>query len=209
LKNRDLKHVHEGRIRMLFQLGLARHAELPDLPLVMDFARDERERQILALNFGVNEVGYSFVAPPGVPAEQLTMLRTAFKRMTEDPKFIAEARKQQLDVNYIPPERLQAIFDGLYGTPPELIAEWLRLTQPTAPDEKARLETVKATLVSAGASGISFEVGNARRQARVDRELTAITVGGNKADAGALKAGLVCSITYAGDKGTATAIACN
>ncbi len=71
LKNRDLKHVQEGRIRMLFQMGLARHVELPDLPLVMDFARNDRERQILTLNFGVNEVGYSFVAPPDVPAEQL------------------------------------------------------------------------------------------------------------------------------------------
>ena len=201
LKNRDLKHVQEGRIRMLFQMGLARHVELPDLPLVMDFARDDRERQILTLNFGVNEVGYSFVAPPGVPAEQLTMLRTAFKRTTEDPKFIAEAQKQRLDVNYIPPERLQSIFDGLYGTSPELIAEWLRLTQPNAPEEKARIETVKATLVSAGGSGISFDVGTTRRQARIDRELTAITIGGTKAEAAALKAGLVCSITYARRQG--------
>ena len=211
LKNRDLKHVQEGRIRMLFQMGLARHKELPDLPLVMDFARNERERQILTLNFAVNEVGYSFAAPPDVPAAQLDMLRTAFKRTTEDPKFIAEAAKQRLDVNYIPPERLQAIFDGLYGTPPELVAEWLRLTQPTAPEGKARVETVHATLaaVSAGGRGIAFDIGTTRGEARVDPELTAITIGGIKAAPAALKAGLACSITYFGDKGTATRIACN
>ena len=209
LKNRDMEHVKAGRIRMLFQLGLARHKELPDLPLVMDFARNERERQILALNFGVNEVGYSFVGPPDLPAAQLAMLRTAFKRTTEDPKFIAEAQKQQLDVNYIPPERLQSIFDGVYGTSPALIAEWLRLTQPTVQEDKARAETVKATLTAASAKGIVFDVGAARREARIDRDLTAITVGGTKAGPDALKAGLACSITYFGDKGTATAIACN
>jgi tripartite-type tricarboxylate transporter receptor subunit TctC len=211
LKNRDLKHVQSGRLRMLFQMGLERHKELPDLPLVLDFARNDRERRILTLNFAVNEVGYSFVAPPGVPAEQLAILRTAFKRTTEDPKFIAEATKQNLDVNYTPPERLQSIFDEVYGAPPDLIAEWLRLTQPTAPDEKARAETVKVTLAAVGAKGrsISFDVAGTRREARIDNQATSIMIGGAKAEAAALKAGLVCSITYFGDKGTATTIACN
>ncbi|MGH6770750.1 MAG: Bug family tripartite tricarboxylate transporter substrate binding protein [Xanthobacteraceae bacterium] len=211
LKNRDLKHVQEGRIRMLYQMALARHKELPDLPLVMDFARNAHERQILTLNFAVNEVGYSFVAPPGVPPEQLAMLRTAFKRALEDPKLIAEAHKQRLDINYIPPERLQAIFDELYGAPPDLIAEWLRLTQPNAPEEKARVQTVKATLaaVGSGARSIAFNVGNTQHQARIDRRQTAITIGGNKVAPDALKAGLTCSISYFGNKGTATSIACN
>jgi tripartite-type tricarboxylate transporter receptor subunit TctC len=211
LKNRDLKHVQAGRIRMLFQMGLAKHKELPNVPLVMEFARNERERQILTLNFAVNEVGYAFVAPPDVPSLQLAMLRTAFKRTMEDPKFIAEATKQRLDVNYIPPERLQAVFDGLYGTSPDLIAEWLKLTQPTAPADKARAETVKATLagVASGGRSITFEVGMARREARIDRTLTAITIGGTKAGPDALKPGLVCAITYYGDRGTATAVACN
>jgi tripartite-type tricarboxylate transporter receptor subunit TctC len=211
LKNRDLKHVQEGRIRMLYQMALARHKELPDLPLVMDFARNDRERQILTLNFAVNEVGYSFAAPPGVPPAQLAALRAAFKRTMEDPKFIAEARKQRLDINYIPPERLQVIFDGLYGTAPELIAEWLRLTQPNVPEEKARVQNVRVTLaaVGAGARSLSFDVGGTRHEARIDRRQTAITIGGNKASPDALKAGFTCSISYFGNKGTATSIACN
>jgi tripartite-type tricarboxylate transporter receptor subunit TctC len=210
LKSRDLKHVQEGRIRMLYQMGLARHKELPDLPLVMDFARNERERRILALNFAVNEVGYSFMAPPDVPAEQLAVLRTAFRRTMADPAVIAEATKQHLDINYIPPERLQTIFDELYASPPELVAEWLRLTQPATAEDKARAETVKATLAAIGdGSRFSFDVGGKRREARIDRTLTSITIAGVKADAGALKAGFVCSITFYGDKGTATNIACN
>jgi hypothetical protein len=158
----------------------------------------------------VNEVGYAFVAPPDVPAVQLAMLRTAFKRTVEDPKFIEEAAKQQLDVNYIPPERLQEIFDKLYASPPELVAEWLRLSQPTVPEEQARGATVKATLaaVSADGSSIGFDAPGVRREARIDREQTTVTIKGAKAEPGALKAGLVCSITFFGDKGTATNIAC-
>ena len=209
LKNRGLKDVQEGRIRLLYQMGLARHPELPEVPLVMDFARNERERQILALNFGVNEVGYAFAAPPDVPEGTLDMLRTAFKRTMVDPRFIDEAKKQQLDVNYTPPERLQAIFDGLYATSPELVAEWLRSTQPTAPDEQARVAKVKATLASVSADGITFDDAGVRREARIDREQTAITIGGAKSDLDALKTGFLCDITYFGDKGTATTIACD
>jgi tripartite-type tricarboxylate transporter receptor subunit TctC len=209
LKNRNFKDLKEGRIRLLYQMALAKHKELPDVPLVLEFARNDRERRILTLNFSVNEVGYAFVAPPGVPAAQLEMLRAAFKRTTEDPKFIAEARKQRLDVNYIPPQRLQAIFEDVYGAPPELVAEWLRLTQPSAPAMKARVETVKAMLTAVGGRGISFDVGTARHEARIDRRRTAITIAGKKASADALKSGLTCSITYFGNKGTATNIACN
>ena len=209
LKNRGLKDVQEGRIRILYQMGLARHSELPDVPLVMDFARNERERQILVLNFSVNEVGYAFTAPPDVPGGTLDMLRTAFKRTMVDSRFIDEAKKQQLDVNYTAPERLQAIFDGLYATPPELVAEWLRLTQSTAPDEQARVASLKATLVSVSADGITFDDAGAQREARIDREQTAITIGGAKTGLDALKPGFVCSITYFGDKGTATNIACD
>ena len=211
LKSRNLKDVQEGRIRMLYQMGLARHPELPDVPLVMDFARNERERSILALNFGVNEVGYAFVAPPDVPAAPLAALRNGFRTTLADPQFVAEAAKQKLDVNYIPPERLQAIFDGLYATPPALVAEWLRLSQPSVPEEAARASTVTATLaaVRGEGRGIAFEDGGARREARIAREETAITIGGTKAEPAALKPGLVCAITYFGDKGTATRIACD
>jgi tripartite-type tricarboxylate transporter receptor subunit TctC len=209
LKNRDLKHVQEGRIRMLYQMALERHKELPDVPLVMDFARNERERQILRLNFAVNEVGYAFTAPPDVPAIQLAYLRAAFKRTMEDPQVVAEAAKQHLDINYIAPERLQAIFDELYGASPDLVAEWLRLTQPHAPAQKARVDTVTATLTSVSAQAIAFDIGSTRHEARIDRRLTAITIGGNKAASDGLKSGFVCSITYFGNKGTAIRIACN
>lgn len=140
----------------------------------------------------------------------MSALRDAFKRTLADTKFVDEAAKQKLDVNYIPPERLQAIFDALYATPPALVAEWLRLSQPNVPEEAARASTVMAALtaVRGDGRGIAFENGGARREARIDREETTITIGGTKAEPAALRTGLVCAITYFGDKGTATKIAC-
>lgn len=210
LKSRDLAEVKSGKIRLLYQIGLERHPDLPDVPLVLDFARNDRERRILTLNFGINEIGYAFVAPPGVPAATLATLRSAFKRTTDDPKFRTEAAKQRLDVHYVPPERIEAIFDQIYNSPPDLIADWLRVSQPTMPDETARGVTVKAVLAALPGSGkrIAFDAGGKRHEARIDRRETAITVKGAKADAAALHPGLACEITYFGDKGTASRIAC-
>ena len=116
LKNRDLKHVQEGRIRMLFQMGLARHEEIAGFA-TGDGLRPQRPRTADPDAQFRRQRSWLFVRGAARRAEpsSSTMLRTAFKRTTEDPKFIAEAQKQRLDVNYIPPERLQSIFDGLYG----------------------------------------------------------------------------------------------
>ena len=210
LKSRGLDDVKTGRIRLLYQLGLSRHPDLPDVPLVVDFARDEREREILTLNFGINEVGYGFVAPPDTAAAPLAALRAAFKSTTSDVKFIAEAAKQQLDVHYVAPGRLEDIFKALYATPPELITEWLKVSQPVIPDEQAKASTVKATLAVVEGEGREIAFGNAgdRREARIDRNETKITVGGAAAEPAALRPGLFCEITYYGDKGTASRIAC-
>lgn len=210
LKSRGLDEVKSGKIRLLYQLGLSRHPDLPDLPLVLDFARNDRERRILTLNFGINEIGYGFVAPPGVPAAPLAALRAAFKQTTDDPKFRAEAAKQRLDVHYVSPDRIAAIFEKLYASPPDLIADWLRVSQPTVPDETARATTVSASsfAILAGGKRIGFEAGGMHHEARVDRRETAISIKGAKAEVGALHQGLVCDITYFGDKGTASRIAC-
>jgi hypothetical protein len=178
--------------------------------LVLDFARDERERQILTLNFGINEIGYGFVAPPAVPAVPLAALRAAFRQMTDESTFRAEAAKQRLDVHYVPPERIAAIFEQLYASSPDLIADWLRVSQPAVPDEKAHATTVSAALstVQGGGKRVGFEAGGQRHEARVDRRETAISIGGAKAGMDALRPGLTCEITYFGDKGTASRIAC-
>lgn len=210
LKSRGLENVKNGNIRLLYQLGLKRHPDLPDVPLVLDFARNDRERQILTLNFGINEIGYDFLAPPGIPAAPLTALRAAFKKTTEDATFRSDAAKERLDVNYVPPERIEAILKQMYDAPPALIADWLKVSQPTVPDEEAKALTVRTTLTAVlkGGKGIAFEDKGARREARINRHETRITVGGTKAEAAALHQGLACEITYYGDKGTASRIAC-
>ena len=48
----------EKKIHLLFQLGLEKHPELPDVPLPTEFARTEEDREILRLLMGMKKFGY-------------------------------------------------------------------------------------------------------------------------------------------------------
>ena len=60
------------------QLGLQKSAELPDVPLIIDQATNDEQRQILRLVFSRQEFAWPFAAPPDIPADRQQALRDAF-----------------------------------------------------------------------------------------------------------------------------------
>jgi tripartite-type tricarboxylate transporter receptor subunit TctC len=109
-----------NQLHVLLQLSLHKHAELPDVPLVVDLAANDEERQILTLIFARQVMGRPFLAPPGIPADRAEALRSAFMATMTDPAFVAEAKKAQLEVNPVAGEDLQNLVAEIYRTPPEV-----------------------------------------------------------------------------------------
>src|SRR5262249_7504200 len=104
------------------QLSLTKHADLPNVPLVMDFAKTDEERQIFKLVFARQPMGRPFLAPPGVPADRTATLRKAFMDAMKDPGFLAEAEKMQLEVDPVSGDAVQAIVQDVYQTPKSITA---------------------------------------------------------------------------------------
>ena len=100
----------EKKVTILTQFGLSRHPEMPDVPMFMDLAKNEADKQALVLLLSRQEYSRPYYAPPQVPAGRLTMLRRAFDATMRDPAFVAEIEKQQLDLNPQTGEELQALF---------------------------------------------------------------------------------------------------
>ena len=67
----------EKTIFVLIQLALSKHPDLPDVPLIMDLAKTEEQRQMLTLVFARQTMGRPFMAPPGVPQDRVAALRKA------------------------------------------------------------------------------------------------------------------------------------
>ena len=110
------------RINLALQMALHKNSELNDVPLIMDFARDERERQILKLVLSRQEMGWPFTAPPDLPRERADALRAAFDATMKDPDYLAEANQRRLDVNPMTGAAIETLIGELYATPPDVIA---------------------------------------------------------------------------------------
>jgi len=109
--------ITQKTINVLIQLALAKHPDLPDVPLISDFAKSEDERQIIQLIFGRQVMGRPFLAPPGVPPERLAVLRRAFMDTMNDAEFRADADKAKLEITPVPGEKVEALVRDIYRTP--------------------------------------------------------------------------------------------
>jgi len=112
----------ENKINVLVQLSLRKHGDLPNVPLVMDFAKTSEERQIFKLVFARQPMGRPFLAPPGIPADRTAALRKAFTDTMKDPGFLAEAEKMQLEINPVSGEAVQEIMQEVNQTPKAIAA---------------------------------------------------------------------------------------
>jgi tripartite-type tricarboxylate transporter receptor subunit TctC len=115
--------LSEKQINILVQMGLQKAPDLPNVPLIMDFARNDEERKILKLIYSRQEFAWPFMAPPDLPPERKQLLRTAFEATLKDPDFLADAHKMALDVNPVPGPAVEELIDELYQSPPELVAK--------------------------------------------------------------------------------------
>ena len=115
------KEVASGRIRILSQLALEKHPAFPDVPLITEFITDTSARDEMSFALSWYEAGRPFVAPPGVPAERVKILRDSFMAMIRSQEFIDEARRQTLDVSPMSGEEIQALMDRLYDTPKAIV----------------------------------------------------------------------------------------
>jgi tripartite-type tricarboxylate transporter receptor subunit TctC len=113
--------LDDKRMIVLVQLSLTKHPELPDVPLVMDFAKTDEQRAILKMVFARNVMGRPFLAPPNVPAERVAALRSAFAETMKDKDFLAEADKTELEINPVSGEEVEKLVRDVYATPSDIV----------------------------------------------------------------------------------------
>lgn len=109
LKNKD--------IHILVQTALHKHKDLPNVPLVMDYAKTKEQRQILKLVFARETMGRPFVAPPGTNPQRVAILRKAFMQTMRDPDFLAAAAKEKLEISAVSGDKVEGLVKEIYATP--------------------------------------------------------------------------------------------
>jgi hypothetical protein len=105
------------------------------VPLLTELAQNEKQRKMFEFASQPVAMQQPFVAPPGIPADRLQLLRRGFDAMTKDPEFRSEASRLDL-------EEVQKIVKAIVSTPKDVIqdvqaATVVSETGSTAPAGKA------------------------------------------------------------------------
>ena len=122
LKPNYKEWVESGDYVMLFQMGLRKHKDLPDVPLVIDLADSDDLKRLLKIQFTAFELGRPIFAAEGVPADRIAALRKAFDESMKDKDLMVEAEKSDQEVNPMSGAEMQEIFKEIYETPKDLVA---------------------------------------------------------------------------------------
>ena len=122
LKAINQNWIDEKKVRILSQWALRKNPEMGDVPLFLDVAKSEADKQALALALGRLEFGRPFFMPPNVPAARVAAVRRAFDATMKDKAFIDEADKLKIEVDPLSGEQVAALVEQLYKTPPQTVA---------------------------------------------------------------------------------------
>lgn len=114
--------IRDGKIRLLLQLGLRKHPALPDVPLVLDLAKDADQRKLFETIMQMKELGRPYFAAPNVPADRIETLRAAFTKTMADPDFVSEMKKAGISIEPVSGLEMQKLLSQAYSLPPALIA---------------------------------------------------------------------------------------
>jgi tripartite-type tricarboxylate transporter receptor subunit TctC len=116
----------QGKAVFLYQNGLKRASQLPQVPTMAELVtRDEGRqvegREVMGALAGTAEIGRAILTTPGVPQERLAALRTAFQRMLADPDFFAAVAKRNVMVEPATGEALDAVTTQTMSLPKSTI----------------------------------------------------------------------------------------
>jgi hypothetical protein len=120
----------EKKINILVQLGFKQRPELPDVPLVQTFAKNQEDKLVLDLMLAPQLMAYPFLAPPNVPKSRADVLRAAFNAMMTDPKLIEDANKQKMEIELVRGEDIAALLDRSYAASPAVVEKVRQLMNP-------------------------------------------------------------------------------
>jgi tripartite-type tricarboxylate transporter receptor subunit TctC len=121
-KATNAEWIADKKINFIMQVGLQRHPDLKDVPLLLELAQTDEARDILRFLSAETAIARSLVLAPGAPKERIEALRRAYDAVMIDPAFLADADKAKMDVSAMKGEEAQKIADAIVNTRPETVA---------------------------------------------------------------------------------------
>lgn len=123
--------IETGELNVLLQTMPKKHTDLPNVPLAIEYAKTDEARRLL--KYGVHDTAVitrPYFLAPGTPKLRVQLLRKAFAETLKDPELLAEAKKANLEIEYVSGEDVDAVVQGLYRIEPAFVAKMKQVRLP-------------------------------------------------------------------------------
>jgi tripartite-type tricarboxylate transporter receptor subunit TctC len=115
------QQMKDGDLVPFFAVADERIPELPNVPTVTEFGRNDDEKTFLSIYTSSGTIGRALVFPPGVPADRVAALRAAYDKTIKDPEFVAELKAKNILFAPMSGDALKAYVDKVMNMPPSRI----------------------------------------------------------------------------------------
>jgi tripartite-type tricarboxylate transporter receptor subunit TctC len=112
LKTTQRDWLDQSLIRILVAFALTRRSDFTDVPAVVELGATPEDKAVLGFYANSGAVGRSVIAPPGMGADRIAMLRTAFDATMKDKEFLSEIETTKLEFEPMAGAELQALVDA-------------------------------------------------------------------------------------------------
>jgi tripartite-type tricarboxylate transporter receptor subunit TctC len=120
-----------GFVKVIMQTGSKRDARIKDAPTIYElmdtYKTTDAGRRLAKVILSAGDFGRPIVAPPGVPAERLKILREAFDKAINDPALLAEAEKRRLEIDPTRWDEMASLAQDVTNTPPDVVERMSKL----------------------------------------------------------------------------------
>lgn len=209
---------------------ILRRNSFPDVPPMPELIKGKLsglDKEAFGFWVSQNGIDKWYALPPKTPDDIAAVYRAAFTKATKDPQFVRIAKHQfSADFRPVKAATIEAEVKAT-AYPNTEVVERIRQTRikvglpglRLSDAEMARLAAklggtllkVKANLddVKRGGRVLHFKNGNEAHTARVSGSRSKVIIDGKNAKRGALKPGLKCEISYAGNGGEVKSVTCS
>jgi tripartite-type tricarboxylate transporter receptor subunit TctC len=115
----------KGFVRVLIQMGRKRDPRLADVPTIYElmdqYKTPEAGKRVARVVLTAAGLGRPIVAPPGLGADRVKLLREAYAKTLGDPDLTAEAKKRRWEIAPISGEDLEELAKDVITQPKEVI----------------------------------------------------------------------------------------
>jgi len=124
--------IRDNKANLLLQVGLEPNEELTRMgvPSVFKYATNEDDRKVVELIISQQVFQRSYIAPPGLPAELLETLRSAFDATMRDQDFLHDAETIRIDISPLPGAKVQELVQKIYAAPKDVVARARQAINP-------------------------------------------------------------------------------